>query len=596
MGEAEKLPEKKKDLLANATPVKLNWGVDFDYRGNSAGEVLRLVPRLNLDPFTVGMGGGVINFNYFKPQPYVLLNASFDLDVVHGIGNVYATAAIAYVPKTSMTVGQYFHEYKVGTSWDVTANKYQKAYFRIGAELDARLADIGQGLDQAIGISTPGHGMDQSFTFAGIGLSFHYDPVTVYTLGRFSIESTTPIQQSWTDTRLFASSLKAGIIGYNENARFSGEFELGRFDATGRVAFASLTFPPELSIAYTKTFSLFGGGNAVTVSLSIPLGAVRTRLVQESGEPNRQIGSTSTVMPPDLPDIAKWMKMVGGTEITDPVQINSLLQQYSAGTISEAQLFAKLTGFTYVGPVSPGSDGYYFKDKNGNTLEFFMSDQISGLVGIYEGAFGPQNGLFSSAVFGSSNLKQFAAYFKNASFDDKIKAAAMLSALGLETYNSKLGTSGSLLGGRSGVSGLDPDAEFGVVKTNYMAGAQLPAGICANINGLAAEFLREAGVDAYVLKIGTGAGLHSIAAARDPTSNKSDIVDYGGIYSTQGPGIWPVIQMYAATNGFNLLGVSVYGAGNRYIGYYEGPEGRLMETALGTGDDLLKKSMTRRRK
>jgi hypothetical protein len=595
MAEAEKPPEKKKDLLAGATPIKLNWGLDFDYRGNSAGEVLRIVPKLKISKFTVGAGGGVINFNYFKPQPYLLVNASFDTDVVSNVGNVYATTVMAFVPKTSMTVGQYFHEHKLGTSWDVLASRYQKAYLRIGAELSVKLADVGQGAGQVFGVSGPASGLDQMFGFAGLGLSFHYDPVTLYTIGRFSLDTPTAIQQNWTDLRPFASSLKAGVLAYNDNARFNGEFELSRFDETGRVgiAFASLTVPPELSIAYTKTFSLFGGGNAVTVSFSIPLGAGRARVTQESGGPSREAGSMNTVMPPDLADIAKWIANAGGQGLTDPNQIDALLKEYSAGKINEAQLFAKLAGFNYVGPVSPGSDGYMFTDKNGKPLEFFMSNQIPILVGMYQDAFGPQTGLFSSAMYGSATLKDFAAYFKNASFDDKIRAAAMMSALGLETYNSKL-AAGSVFGGRQGVATLDPDTEFGIMKTNYMAGKQLPDGICANINGLAAEFLREAGVDAYLLGLGSGGGMHNIAAARDPASGKSGIVDYGSIYSTQGPGIWPVIQMYAATNGFNLLGVDVYGKGNKYLGYYEGPEGRLMETALGTNDDLLKRSMTRK--
>ncbi|MFA6531105.1 MAG: hypothetical protein WCT31_05200, partial [Candidatus Micrarchaeia archaeon] len=163
-------------------------------------------------------------------------------------------------------------------------------------------------------------------------------------------------------------------------------------------------------------------------------------------------------------------------------------------------------------------------------------------------------------------------------------------------YDDKLKYA-SIFGDRSKLAEINPEELYLALRNNTIHNTKIGLGICANIGIFTATFLRGLGVKANAVSIGTGQGMHVIAIAQDTANQTSYAVDNGWADSAKGDGIWPAIRRYAAVMGVNLLYANIYDDNNKFMGTYRGPEGRLMDSALGMEEgETLKRSLSKKNK
>lgn len=602
--------------LSRAVPKKIfGWGVDSDFNGNQAGRIIRVEPKLNIGPVAVGLGGGMIAFDYFSPQPYLITSAELDASFFRNRWNAYSRSVFAYIPETKSTATQYMHAHNAGTSID--AAKGNKYAFRVGADIIARISNSESKLDQLSACTS-------------FGASFLYYPFAAYAIGRFQIGHQTPINQGITDLRLFPASLTAGItVDSGKYIKAGGEFEHSRFEKTGRLSFSLKFIPlePVISAAYTRTSGIFGNGNIASFAVTMPIGSGRANAGQET-DGNGGSGRLTSEYHKFMLGIDEYAARQKGIEssayaalmhslqsVIDHYGIEGavisrnaagLIKKYMNNEIRAEELFCML--FNYPEEHSVAGATVYSHGRNAQVLESMIIEEIVGTHAIASSLAildDPEHAMLQGCnpnekfeylvyrnISTSNSLEEFGSRYSDSSFEDKIRVAALLAKSASKYYDHKMAGMGPFSGFGS-LGEITPNEAFLRLKSNLIDGTSLSEGICPSINGFAAEFLRQAGIDAYAIGMGTGKGAHLVAAASDPAGRRAYIVDSGQVYSTQGNGIWPVIEQYAKSNGVNLMGIDVYGEKNSYLGYYRGPEGRLMDSALGI-DDLLKKSLLRK--
>lgn len=180
----------------------------------------------------------------------------------------------------------------------------------------------------------------------------------------------------------------------------------------------------------------------------------------------------------------------------------------------------------------------------------------------------------------NTSLSGFAAHYRGRPIREILEVARTIGGIALQNYDRHL-ASASIFGERGELAQLNPEVLYNNFRENVLAGQSIQQGICANINGLVAEFLREAGVEAYALAIPVRGGAHVIALARDPTTQDNFIIDYDALYTRNGPSAQSVLNLYATQHRIIMQGIYVYGHRNEIIGRYQPEEGRIMSNLTG---------------
>ncbi|MFA6530306.1 MAG: hypothetical protein WCT31_01135, partial [Candidatus Micrarchaeia archaeon] len=465
-GGMESKPEKQAGVTASknvespgtpttlaATPVKkgiFDWGVDFDYNGNSAGRIARLEPKLNVGPVGIGLGGGAIAFDYFDPQPYLLTSLEIDMDFFSNRWNIHGSYAFAHLPKTEGTAKQQFHALEMETDVDVARGR--NYYFRVGADWSTKMA-IAQDVDQLI-------------SSTGFGVSGHYNPMTAYVIGRFSISEPSPIKQNVSDLRLFPASITAGLMFEKEgHLGIRAEFEASKFEKTARLAFKLPFIPlgPELTASYTRTSQMLGSENMGSIGLSVPIGTGRASATQEIAKNEMNIRDSKTqthkflrlledyenLMAKGKEDMAidiyrKMRVMADEYHLpynTVSTNASQIIADYKEGKMAKTECIEELFGYPkgYI-----NSSEYPDSIINNNKKAMKIDDFVDILLDVTAGDFENLGNLeeymlksrseaerFEYALY--QNIKncktigQLSAQYENSNIADKIKVAAMLA-------------------------------------------------------------------------------------------------------------------------------------------------------------------------
>ena len=550
-----------------------------EYSGNAAGQAMRGQGAIQIAgiPIILGAGGGILNLDYLShPLGYAAGDVSLDTNI--GLrGHIYGQATLAAFPRTSETVPQFFEAVRVGSTYDIIPKK-GKAMFRVGLEGFVKLAEA------------PG-GLDQLYQTVGGGASFGYGPLVAYGIGRLTFGPSTPIQQFWVDAlRPWPEEMKVGArVDIREGTEAGAELSATYFERGGRLFFnlRSLPLPTQLSLVYRHTTNPLGRtheiGGSAAVSLDRRIARIMVSARQEFGGESLGRYERQSVGDMDSRALAGFLYGTGRIDLAEYVK-----RIHPDATIGSLEMRTH-AGRTYTvvnywingvpGSFSAGTDPERQKRAIGQRARTALGDSAYN---------------FLESLFSSDSLEQFAGRYSGSSTDQKIYAAARLAALGHEGYDYHLEGASFFSSEKKKLETLDPDTVFANIRKSLRENRTIKDGICGNINGMAAEFLRLSGVEAYTLGVGSGDTMHAIAAARDPGSNSAYVVDYGSVYKTRSGGIWPATQAYAKENGLIILGAYVYGEKNRFMGYYKGPEGRLMDTALRTDEDSLREALIRR--
>ncbi len=209
----------------------------------------------------------------------------------------------------------------------------------------------------------------------------------------------------------------------------------------------------------------------------------------------------------------------------------------------------------------------------------------------------PNFDAFRNVAISSGSLADLARRYQNAPLEEKIRAASALAYLAMRQVDPSV-LSASPLDQNPG-AGRSADETYAAFRSLLIGNPSLPPGVCGDIHGMAAEFLRLMGVEAYTAAVsGQGTG-HIIAVALDRNSGRGYSIDYDRVLSVSGPDIQSVLSSYGRDRGEPIVAATVYGGQNRFVAHYVTNEGRLIQAAIsgrGEQDDGLRDSLARRRR
>jgi hypothetical protein len=378
---------------------------------------------------------------------------------------------------------------------------------------------------------------------------------------------------------------------------------------------------------------MLGSENMGSIGLSVPIGTGRASATQEIAKNEMNIRDSKTqthkflrlledyenLMAKGKEDMAidiyrKMRVMADEYHLpynTVSTNASQIIADYKEGKMAKTECIEELFGYPkgYI-----NSSEYPDSIINNNKKAMKIDDFVDILLDVTAGDFENLGNLeeymlksrseaerFEYALY--QNIKncktigQLSAQYENSNIADKIKVAAMLAGIANDTgYDDKLKYA-SIFGDRSKLAEINPEELYLALRNNTIHNTKIGLGICANIGIFTATFLRGLGVKANAVGIGTGQGMHVIAIAQDTANQTSYAVDNGWADSAKGDGIWPAIRRYAAVMGVNLLYANIYDDNNKFMGTYRGPEGRLMDSALGMEEgETLKRSLSKKNK
>ncbi|MFP3950023.1 MAG: hypothetical protein ACLFUZ_02940 [Candidatus Micrarchaeia archaeon] len=200
--------------------------------------------------------------------------------------------------------------------------------------------------------------------------------------------------------------------------------------------------------------------------------------------------------------------------------------------------------------------------------------------------------MFEQAIEESENLNEFAAKYRGASVSSKIYAAQRIGKIAWAVQQEMGGDALSLK--PEDVVGMDESKTYDAVRTAAAGGLADP-GTCVTVHSLIAEFLREAGMEAYAVGFPRKDDSHLVAIAKDPRSGHMYLIDYYDVVEQEGGMLWPLMQQYAQWEGIIINRVEVYGKNNNIIGCYTGPEGKMLDEAAGMREDRMKRALIRKK-
>lgn len=205
-----------------------------------------------------------------------------------------------------------------------------------------------------------------------------------------------------------------------------------------------------------------------------------------------------------------------------------------------------------------------------------------------------------SRILSSSSFEEFAASYKDASFEEKLKVAQFLTAfLGQVAYAN--GVPEALFNGDIFNSELERVASASLDDmlswmqsyiswyNSHSPSDPLPEelkngiAVCAGIHWLAARFFAENGIDAAAVGgINTSGGPHVVTVIRN--EGKYILIDYGNIY--QANDFRSVLREYGRARGIPSFRVYVFGP-DHFVGVERTAEGRLMEAVIGLDNEQI---------
>jgi hypothetical protein len=477
---------------------------------------------------------------------------------------------LAVFPSTySPTQPMYFETADLGASWNLLPAS-SIPVFRAGLEASTKFFEV------------PG-GLNQQYETLGAGLSFGYRQLTVYAMARAIFTSGSPIKEYWTeDIRPWPDQLRVGTqIALEKGAQIGAEVNASLYEQGGKLSYRFGAVPAQVHLVYRHTSKIFGGhelGGGVAVELDRGRGGkIKASAEQEFGGASLGQSQNMTASGLNFQAVTCYLYGIGKISVTDMVQrLNPSFHVTGTETITVDGRPQLVVAYT----------------QNGMAQTFTPSTKSAALEYARTSLSAPDY-QFMENLMSSGSLENFAERYARTSTDEKVMIASRLALLANRGYNNVLENASPFSSDKKELAGLTPNVEFAALQRSILQHQKQNEGICGNINGMAAEFLRLSGVEAYTIVVGSSAGAHAIAVARDEHGNASYAISYGNVYKTPGSGMWPAVQAYSKAEGIVLIGAFVYGKGNAFLGYYKGPEGRLLDTALQTNEDALRDSLTR---
>ncbi len=559
-----------------APEKKLAVSLDSASSTNASGTAFRAGATLQYTPIPVSLsaGSGFINLNYLNGP---LGFGSGKIDFRTNIGQnwqFFAVGTFTAFPKTENMQAQYFEAANIGATWTIVPERHG-FMVRAGIQDSAKLVEVPTGTV-----------VDQLYDSLDGGVSFGYRRLTAYAMGRLAIAPYNPTQQYWSELiRPFPESLRVGaVLDAGRGDSISAELNVSDFEQGGRLTYriARIPVPTQIGLSYRHTSRTFGGtsefGTVVAMKLDGNRVKARLRADFEAGGASLEKPTSYDVHPVSSQAVAQYMYGQGRLSPTQLVQ-----RQYPNATITG-------TSTAEIGGKQVLTVNYTI---NGVSHSVNVPSREAALQAA-RSELGQQTFDILEGILSSNSLQQFADRYAGRSIDDKVYAAATLALIARSGYNFVLENASPFASQKKNLALLDPETEFANLQRSLTENKKQNMGICVNIDGLAADFLRRSGVEAYTLIVGSGNGLHAIAGALDPQGTTGYAISYGQVYKARSGGLWPAVQAYSRESGIILVGSLVYGAGNRLVGYYRGPEGRLMDTVQDSGVDSFIDELTRR--
>lgn len=593
MGDQELLqPQRRQsNSILQAIPTTVNRSHPFldrlqfelSHWRNSAGNIQQGQVTLEVRPVRFGLSMGRLHLDRLSSDLFVV-SPRVDVNGVVGRTNLFGSLGFAIAPQTSEVRTSVFQEGEFGLTYDLIAERRRNGYFlRIGADI----AGVGEG-------QYPFVPSNQGYVHTGIGIAAGLGPLTIYTTARASIFPDTPIEQEWHSVlRLHPLEATGGIVVNLNPAIISAEYLQGNERQRGTLTVQLPTIPlsPEIRLAYSHNqMPFFGDLDQFTAGVTLNLDAPRgiRRVTFRAEERVATTGDTSTPAERNPRQDRYGIRMLYGQELGLVPQVLHRLGRISS---AEAQRSSRLIEDL---PEENNNENNEFGRRYD---EYLISQAIRAIRGLPiltlpeadpllfqalgENYHYPYSTIdtfiinFIANMAGSETFSEFVQRYAGRSPNELITIAATLASLGNRYYNHEL-SDASPFGARDEVSTLDPTTIYQGFRQLFRTG-HMNAGICANINGFAAEFLRRSGLEAYAVSIGAGPEMHVIALARDTRTNTNYIVDYGNTYRNQGQSFLPLLQSYATARRIIILGIDLFGENNQHMGHYQTPEGALTE-------------------
>jgi hypothetical protein len=538
------------------------------------------VGRLHLDR---------LNNDLFVVSPRV------DVNGVVGRTNLFGSLGFAIVPETSEVHTSVFQEGEFGLTYDLIAERRRNGFFlRVGADL----AGVGEG-------RYPFVPTGQGYVHTGAGVAAGLGPITVYGTARASIAPNTPIEQQWHDAlRLHYLEAGGGVVAHLGPVVIGAHYLHGveRQQGTLEVELPHVFLGPSVRATYIHNeLPLFGNIDefnvGLTLNLEAPRGVRRITARFDQAFPFEHQSAVSVQRDPYENQGYGYNDMNAGYLVeTMPYVLQRL-------GILDTQTRDRVLAMSdpHLRSVSFWDDEFrrYIAEQVYRARANLPIQEWPSREGFYDYRVQSlRNNLLinmATNLATSQNFNDFVQRYVGRPADEIVRVAAVLASLGNRYYNHQLAEA-NVFSDRAGVSALDPNSVYQGFQQLFRTGS-MDAGICANINGFAAEFLRRSGLEAYSVALGSHGDMHVIALARDARTNTNYIINYGDIYLSEGESVMPLLQSYAAASRFLILGIDLFGEHNQHIGHYQTPEGVLTEY-MATGRERgsrLRGALIRRR-
>ena len=566
-------PQKTEETALSTVPMKTQrrtfldlLRMEFTQVSNRGGDVTRAGFGLNLRPVTVDISVGSLRVNYFSGEPMFFVSSRVGLDHARGRWERFGNAAIAVVPHVPSPGGEtrssVSKTVSLGATYDVIPQTRRSRFgLRLGFDVSGSWESGGLG------------GFRQGIFNVGVGSSVSYDPLTLYATGRFFINTSRATEEYWTDIRLHYMQAKAGLVlfGVLDRTDIGAEVSHSTFEKGGRV-FASLgrlVLEPQVYFSYNDVAPIFGNAQEFILGFQVPF-----------GRRGRDIGRL------------RVEQGVGGEQVSQFVSndINTSVVVFALQMPSSMAAARQMTT-DQAEQAQTRLWQIIVNRYKGKTPELDYAGVDESDAGVSPEALAR----FRDTLTNSMTFDQFAQSYQGASLQERLNVAMYLAGVASLFYDRDLLDASAFSSRKKDEVALQPSVVYDNVRRALASGERLSAGVCTNINGMATEFLRRTGVEAYTIGISGMETVHLVGVARDSTTNTNYIIDYATKTRATGRGIWPVIQAYARTRGLLVDGIYLYGNNNEIIGFYRGPESRLLETVAGTEEDLLRRSLIRRR-
>lgn len=173
--------------------------------------------------------------------------------------------------------------------------------------------------------------------------------------------------------------------------------------------------------------------------------------------------------------------------------------------------------------------------------------------------------------------------YSSANIEKKLAIAMVLGGIGNIYYDSKTANDSSRL---VQYANFTPKEVFVKISQGLRSGERIPSGVCANINGMVTEFLRESGLEAYSVVVPNIGESHLVSIVVDRESKKVHLINYSLHTISSGYGVWNIIRNYSSIRGILPYMVQIFGVGL----YSDSAERQNFQNAIG-GEEAIKETL-----